>query len=57
MLSHTNKTKIAVEWTALASLQAPGSDITGYRLQMRDSNGLFSTVFDGSDLYPDLRQF
>lgn len=60
MLSHTNESQIAVEWPAVASLQSPGSDITGYLLEMKDTRdlyGVWEVVYDGSDSYPDWRNF
>ena len=58
MLSHTTEDQVAVEWGEVASLQAPGSDVTGYVLEMKDTSDLYGTfeqVFDGGDLYPFLR--
>lgn len=58
MLDHTTETQIAVSWPRLDTTQAPGSTITGYLLEMKDTSdlyGTFETVFDGSDLYPDWR--
>lgn len=58
MLSFTSEQAIAVEWDAVTSLQGPGSDVTGYVLEMKDTRDMYGTyvqVFDGSDLYPDWR--
>jgi hypothetical protein len=60
MLDHTTESSIAVQWSQVTSLQAPGSDVTGYLLEMKDTRdfyGNYEVVFDGSDLYPDLRSF
>ena len=58
MLSHTSESALSVEWSAVTSLASPGSDVTGYVLEMKDTRDLYGTyevVFDGSDLYPDIR--
>ena len=58
MLDHTSETQVAVNWDKLETTQLPGSFITGYLLEMKDTSdffGTFETVFDGSDLYPDWR--
>jgi hypothetical protein len=60
MLAHTSDTTISVDWPAVVSLNAPGSDVTGYALEIKDTRDMYGTyevVFDGSELYPDWRNF
>lgn len=60
MLSLTNEQGVAVEWMQVASAQAPGSDIRGYVLEMKDlraDQGNYEVVFDGSDGYPNVINF
>jgi len=49
--------RIVVEWTPPASVDSPGGDITGYRLEMDDGlGGDLVVIYDGQSA-PSLRQF
>lgn len=53
----SSETRIVVEWTAPASYDSPGGDITGFRLEMDDGlGGDLNVIYDGNSA-PSLRQF
>ena len=60
ILSLTSEDQIAVQWSPIISTQSPGSKISGYLLEMMDTDnldGVFNVVFDGTVSYPDITNF
>jgi hypothetical protein len=60
MLAFTSEESLAVQWTQTGSSSPAGLRVSGYVLEMKDLSdyyGTFEVVFDGSELYPELKEF
>jgi hypothetical protein len=58
MLPFTSQQSVAVEWSQVGTNEPAGYRVFGYLLEMKDTAdqyGTFEPVFDGSDLYPELK--